>query len=607
MKNWRWLVPLFIFIASFSVRFVYLNQLESMPTFNYPIMDEKYHVEIAGKINSDEGYGDEPFYRAPLYPYFFSGLYQLTGKSLFWTRFIQIILGALLPLLIYLFGLKLFNNKVAFWATAVAVFYPTFLYYDSSLLITSLMVLLTAILVWQLYRCQENPRPFNFILAGLLLGLAGLARPNILILGPALFIWIWFVIKPRLGFKKAFIRYILIGIVSIIIILPVTARNYFVGKDLVFIAWQGGFNFFLGNNRLASGWSATVPGIDFTWEGGYREAIAIAEQNSGRELKRSEVSDYWYGMAFDEIKKSPGRYALLIFKKLLLFFNGYEIPNNQDLYFTREYVPLLIPLMFTRFIYFPFGLLAPLAIIGLFYSFKEWRKYLIFYLVIGSYLITLLLFFVCTRFRQPLLPYLILFAIAGIYGMVKQFRSSQKINSILISAGFIMLLIGCNYNILKLDAQNIKAENHLNMGLAYLEQNRLSRADKQFQISIKTDPSFAPAHSNLGIIATRRGKLVDATKHFRAALENEPYISDHYFNLSNNFADRGDIVSAVKVLEDARQVFPNHPKVLLRLSATYLQAGQLDSAQATIDECLQYIPNNDLARQIRNEIIRLKE
>ena len=75
--------------------------------------------------------------------------------------------------------------------------------------------------------------------------------------------------------------------------------------------------------------------------------------------------------------------------------------------------------------------------------------------------------------------------------MIKQFRSSHKINSILVSIGLILLLIGCNYNVLNLDAQNIKAENYLNIGLTYLEQNRLSQADKYFQISVKSDPSFA--------------------------------------------------------------------------------------------------------------------
>ena len=73
-ENQKWLIPLTIFALSFVVRYVHLNQYESFPTFSSPIMDELYHVQIAEKINSD-GYGNEPFFRAPLYPYFLAFTY----------------------------------------------------------------------------------------------------------------------------------------------------------------------------------------------------------------------------------------------------------------------------------------------------------------------------------------------------------------------------------------------------------------------------------------------------------------------------------------------------------------------------------------------------
>lgn len=158
--------------------------MQSIPTFDFPVMDEKYHVELAEQIN-DTGYGNEPFYRAPLYPYLLAMFFRITDSSPYWSRFIQIVFGSLLPLLIYLFGLKLFDRRVAFWAATIGVLYPTFIYYDATLLITSTMVILTALLLWQLYRLQDKPTLPGFIVAGLLLGLAGLARPNILLLGPA--------------------------------------------------------------------------------------------------------------------------------------------------------------------------------------------------------------------------------------------------------------------------------------------------------------------------------------------------------------------------------------------------------------------------------------
>ena len=143
-------IVIIIFAVSFLFRFIYLNQIESIPLFQNPILDELYHLELADQINSNEGLPDEPYFRAPLYPYFLSFIYRITGESIYFSRLIQIVLGSLLPVLIWFLGTKLFDRQIALIAAGIASFYPTFIYYDSSLLITSIMVLLTTLLIWQL-------------------------------------------------------------------------------------------------------------------------------------------------------------------------------------------------------------------------------------------------------------------------------------------------------------------------------------------------------------------------------------------------------------------------------------------------------------------------
>ncbi len=604
-KHRTWLVPLLILVVAFSARLAYLNQIQEMPTFNYPVMDEKYHVKLAEQINSDEGLPAEPFYRAPLYPYVFAFLHKISGESMYVPRFVQILFGMFVPLLVYFFGLRLFTPRVACWAGGVAALYPTLIYYDASLLITSLMVLLTMLLLFQLYRCQTRPCLFNFVLAGILIGLAGLARPNILLLGPVLILWIWLVIKPQIGWKKALIRYGVMGLFAFLIILPVTIRNYVVADDPVFIAWQGGFNFFLGNNRAASGWSATVPGIDMTWEGGYEEAIAIAEQAEQHKLKRSEVSDFWYDRAFEEINQDRAGFVALMFRKLRLFFNGFEIGNNQDLYFNRNYSPLLARLMFTGGLMFPYGLIAPLALLGVAFSIRKWRDYLLVYLVIGSYVMSLLLFFVCARFRQPVMPLLILLAVFGAIHLFELFRSRQKKNLILALFIFALLLVETNHDMLGLDPKHSDATSHANMGLAFLEENRLSRAYAEFKKSADLDPNYGSAFANLGTVTSRQGKLAEATAHLTRALSLEPNVPDRYTNLANNYFDRSDTASAIAVMEDGARQFPNNPAVMLRLALAYLDAGRLDQSRAIVVDVLRTYPENETARAIYTQIENL--
>jgi len=602
-ETYPWLIPAVLFVAAVAVRLVYLFQIESLPTFYHAIMDEGYHLVVADQIRSGT-LPAEPYYRAPLYPHVLGLLLTLTGSSLFWSRLIQIVMGAFLPLIMFGLGRRLFNRTVATWSAVVAVFYPTFLYYDATLLITSLMVLLTTLLTWQIYRTEMKPSALNCIAAGLLLGLAGLARPNILLLGPALIIWIIFSIRPTLGWKRAIGRYALIGLAAVVVVAPVTIRNYVAGNELVMIAWQGGFNFFLGNNRQASGWSATAPGIDGSWEGGYQQAIAIAEQARGRRLPRTEVSDYWYDVAFDEIRSAPGAFLALQVKKLRLFFNGYEIPNNQDIYLARDFAPVLKPLLFTGWIYFPYGLLAPLALLGLILSLRQWRRFLPVYLVLGSYIFSLMLFFVCARYRQPLLPLMILMAV---YGVQETARFVRRRNYRAIALFAILLLgltVESNHDMLRLDPNRVNAENHLMLGNAWRDQANANRAVNEYRTALSVDPTYALAHNNLGLLFAQRGNLRDAAGHFESAIRLDPQTIEPFYNLATVYLETGQATAAIGVLEKGRQVHPYDDYMELKLAMTYFEVGDMSQARQAVRRSLQLNRESQPARDLADRIRR---
>ncbi|MBU8934827.1 MAG: glycosyltransferase family 39 protein [candidate division Zixibacteria bacterium] len=597
-----WLVPLALFIAAITMRLIFLNQIQEFPTFDHPIMDEGYHVQVVDQINSDT-LPKEPFYRAPLYPYLLALFMQIAGGSLYWVRFIQIVLGSFLPLLVYGLGVRLFSRNIAFWATSLAVFYPTFLYYDVTLLITSLMVLLTALFVYQLYRCQSDPERLSlFVVAGLLLGLAGLARPNILLAGPVLAFWVWLILKPELGWRKALIRYALIGFASLIVILPITIRNYVVSDDPVFIAWQGGFNFYLGNNSEATGWSATVSDIDPTWQGGYRDAVAVAEHRLGGTLKKSEVSDFWYDLAWEEIVAHPGHFLTLQIKKARLFVNGYEIPNNQDIYFTRDFAPILRPLLSNGFVYWPFGLLMPLAILGFFFSLRRWRKFLALYLVSGAWILSLQMFFVCARYRQPLIPLILLFAVYAAVRIIELARRRDKRNLLLVCIAGVLLLWESNHDILHLSPQRVEAENRHMLGNAFNDQNNPIRAEKEFRKAIAADSTFAPGFNNLGMMLAQRGSWLEAADLFRHGITIDPQTVETFFNLATAYLELGDNEAAIDVLLRARQLHPFHDYVHLKLGMTYYEIGQLPQALEAVEQSLRINPSNETARQFYQQI-----
>ena len=596
-SNNRW--ALFgLVAAAFVVRLLFLNGMQGLIVFDIPHMDELYHLELARQILSSAGLPAEPFFRAPLYPYLFALVYHLTGESLYWSRFVQLVAGSFLPLLVLTLGSRLFDRRVGWAAALVAVVYPTFLYYDVALLITSLMTILTGLLLWQLYRSEEDPSWHNMVVSGLLLGMTGLARPNILLFGPVLLIWALTTLRAKLGLKQAILRYALIGIAALVVVVPVTVRNYVVSGETVFIAWQGGFNFYLGNHRGASGWSASAPGLDLSWKGGYAESIQIAEAAEGRALSKAEVSDYWFDRTYTDISADPAAFLGLMVRKLRLLVNGYEIPNNQNIYFARSFVPWLKPLLFSKGISFPFGVVAPLALVGLGLSLRRWRRYLLCYLLLTAYSISLLLFFVCARFRQPMLPVLLIFAVFGAIELYRLLMERKTRALAVAGTAFLVLFLHSNTDLLKLDPDRLAAQDQFMVGTAYLTQGNYDQAGTAFQAAIAADSTFAPSYANMGLIKIRQRQPAPAEQFFRRALRLEPGSLENYFNLAAVMIDQGKLEDAVALLENAVRLKPFNDEVHARLADAYTRVDRMPEALMAAREALHQNPQNVLARRL---------
>ena len=594
-----------LYALAFIARLIFLNQYQSMPSFDLPMMDEQYHLQIASMINSDAGMPAEPYFRAPLYLYFLAKVLLLTGGSLYWARFVQISIAALVPLLVFLVSRRFMSYRAALVSGGICALYPTLLFFDNSFLIESITGATILALCWQLYRSQDKPTTVNFALSGFLLGIAGLLRPNILPFGLALFLWVWFVIRPKLGVKLSLFRYVILGVVAFTTILPVTIRNRLVGHDNVLIAWQGGFNFYLGNNHAASGWAAAAPGLDLSWQGSYDDAIKIAERDAGHSLKRSEVSDYWYKRAYTEIAADPGSFIGLLTKKLRLFFNGEEIPNNQNTYLVREFVPILRLSLFRSPVYFPYGILAPLAIIGLVAVLSKWRQYLVIYLLIASYVATLLLFFVCDRYRQPVIPLLIVVAAAGVIHVRELVRKkSWRVLSV-YGVALGLLFIESNHSLIGMPANIRESEDRYGLGCSYLDKGLLPEAEKEFQQSVEADPYHGLSLLNLGNIQRQRTDMQGALNYYLKAVDADSTLWQGYLSAAAACKRLGQRSRWLELLQRAREVAPENEYVHLELALAYSELGDFKKAKEFIAEAKRLNPSESRILQSYDYIMKL--
>jgi tetratricopeptide (TPR) repeat protein len=585
-----------LFVLAFAVRLIYLLQIKSSPMFDTLTMCAGYHDQWAQMILQGEDLHEGVFFRAPLYAYFLASVYKILGHGYLWSRLIQFLIGSLSCILIYLLGKRIFNDRTGRIAGVVAALYGILIYFEGELLIPVLLVSLDLLVLLALLWARERPSSGRWPLCGGLLGLSAIARPNILLVGAAFVIWIVFNFRgkdARIGSKSIlYAGSFVLG--AVLIISPVTLRNYLKGGDFVLIASQGGMNFYIGNNPQSDGASAVLPGARSTWWGLCEDGTRFAEEETRRTLKPSQVSRFWYAKAAKFLVKEPLGFLKLMAKKFALFWNGNELSNNRDLYFFARSAPLLKLLIWRFVIYFPFGLIAPLALVGIILSHKNSKDVLVLELFLFVYMLSVVLFFVTARYRVPVIPVLILFSAYAadrfVY-MIKNKKMSELVKYLVV---FLIILIPVNLEIPGYSTEN-PGQAHYALGSVYSEKGDRVRAAEEFEKAVYHNPNLAEAYVNLGSIYGDQGKHKLALEHYNKALEKGADSAFVLYNMGIEYQNQGLFDQAQEKYELSLSLRDDNPKVHYLLGEIYLKKGMVQEAKGQYEKTLRDDPRYALA------------
>ncbi len=585
-KDREKIIVLGIFVLAYALRFIYLLQMKSSPLFFSPTMDPLYHDVWAQNIAGGNWIGGKVFFRAPFYVYFLAIVYKIFGHDYIIPRLIQHLVGSFSCVLVYFLARKLFNRKVAVVSGLIAATYGMFIYFEGELLLDSFLVLFDLLLILFLLKARENPKFSKWFLCGIILGLSAITRPNIIVFIPVVWLWIFLVFRKKKTLKaiQTYSASFLLG--SILIISPVTLRNMIAGGDTVLIASQGGINFYIGNNENADGVSAIFYKED--WQ--YRDFQQMAERETGKSLKPSEISSFYYRKGVDFYLENPSSAFKLLVKKLYLFWNRFEISNNQDIHFFRRYSSLI------RTLPLGFWLVGPLGLAGMVLSMlhrkrqtkksrdrlRSQRKRLSLpILFVFSYMISVVMFFVTARFRLPVIPFLIIFSGFSLVWLrervLKKDISSLKL-SFLILLPFAIL---SNSNAYHLGVGDF-SQAHFSLGNLHLKEGRLDLALMEYESALAVNPRVSRVHLNWGMVHFRKGDYDKAEKEFLAELELNPDEAKAYNNLSSVYLRQGFRDKAEQMAEKAVQLDNRYANAYMNLALSYLESGKTDEAKETL-------------------------
>ena len=639
-RRWMFTGLVAVFALALAVRLYYLHEIRTSPLFTAPVVDARTYTEDARYFSDVAFVGrPAPFWQPPLYPVLLGVLFAVAGDDLYLPRLIQAVIGAFVCVLICLLGYRVFGVGIGLGAGIAAALYGPLIYFGGELLPTLLACCLNLLVLWVLMAGR-------YLLAGILLGLSALAVANILLFVPVLLGWIFAFgggptplaplpkrkegtasASPSLAERGTGLRstrrltaaaLLLLG--CALVIAPVAYRNWAVGGDLVLISHNAGINFYIGNNAAYEQTTRIRPGRDWA------ELVEMPERRAGIE-QPSAKSRYFFGQSWQYMTDEPLDFTGLLAHKGYLFLRGDEIPRNRDLYFARNDSALLSVLLWKKGLAFPFGLVAPLALLGLFAVLRSSEKLSenplwvalsripsfprkressggrdgpqrfqtasdpvegrLLALFVACYALSVVLFFVTGRYRLPAVPVLLLFAACGV-----RFLWQRPWPALAAVAG---LLVFCNVATGAMDREG-NAHEHYYLGYAYEERDMPAHAARHFRRAIARDSTFAEPLLALAALhgeAKHYGKAIEL---YRRYLKTQPNDVDMRFLLGHTalLARRYD--EAAAAYSEVAAARPNWAAAHGGLGYALLMTDQPQRAARAYSRTLELNPDSTLVR-----------
>ncbi|MFC1576228.1 tetratricopeptide repeat protein [Candidatus Omnitrophota bacterium] len=588
-----------IFFLALALRVLYLDQIKDTYLFYSPIVDsgayDQSGVQAAsGDTSKIYSY---PLFRIPFYRLFLGIIYKVGGHNVYLARFIQAIVGALSCCLIYALAGLVFNRKTAFIAGLAASLYWPFIAFDAKFLPVNLAIFCSLLGILSISKFFERRKIPWIFAGGAALALASIARANIALVLPALFLWILFYFWKNAGAKKSlfYAGFFLAGF--LFVMAPLLAKDYSARKEFMPIQKNYGVGVYFGadldriNIKPGSTWRKLMRELLD------KDLVHIQERNI-----------YFLNKTAQIIFSDPAGYMAGLAKKIYILWNYYEFSPRECINYFRSK---------SRFLSLPlpsFGWVAAFSILGMILAWgKSREKATPLYIFVFMYQVALLPFMPLARYRLPIVPFLIVFAsycVTEIFAVIREKKWGVFAG---YTAALLPILILTNTNpfleyLQKFDRPyyhegrarlrslgdednalaNLKvalkkhpkdADIYAAMGYGYARKGDLGKAEVCYAQALDIESRFPEAMNSLGTIYAKQGRIVEAKVLFKKVLAEFPDKSvDAHINLGNCYKMEGNYDMAEGEYKRALFLEPDYPPALYRLALLYEETGNPEAA-----------------------------
>jgi tetratricopeptide (TPR) repeat protein len=573
------------------LRLLHVWQMHDTPYFTVLMGDARAYDAWAQQIAAGDWIGRDVFYQAPLYPYFLAGVYSIAGHDTIVVRVVQALLGSAACVLLGLTGRRLFSQRAGLVTGLGLAIYAPAVFFDGLMQKSVLDVFFICLSSWLLSDLIREPRRTRtWIWLGLAMGGLSLTRENALVLVFIVALWALAGIRTsrpeRLRSTAAFV----LAIAAVL--LPVAVRNHAVGGGFYLTTSQFGPNFYIGNHAGADGTYASLRFGRGAPEYERQDATELAELASGRTLTPAEVSSYWTGRAIDFITTQPASWMTLMGRKVLLLWNRSEMVDTES---QETYAERSLPLRATGW-FAHFGVLVPLALFGVVVTWSDRRRLGILYALTLAYAASVVMFYVFARYRFPLVPFLVLFAGAGLAAGAAWIRARRFGQLASVAGALVAAAVFANWPVLS--SSLMRAITESNLAAALQEDNRIDEALAHYRRAIDIRPDYAPAYNNMGTALRANGQVDQAIAVYQRALAAAPDYPDAHYNLANALLEQNRHEEAAEHFRIALRSIPDSAGTRNNLGIALMNEGKVEEAIEQFQQALQADPQS--TKTLRN-------
>ena len=326
------------------------------------------------------------------------------------------------------------------------------------------------------------------------------------------------------------------------------------------------------------------PNIFITRTQGFEHAgfVIEASKRMGRKLTTIEASDYWYGQSFNFIKNNPLQWVGLLAKKFFIFWNAYELPiNGLEYNICKNYFPLLkAPLI-------NFGIIAPLALLGMILLFNKNEKLNLLLLYTFMYLLGAIIYYNSSEYRFPVVISLFIFAAFTIWWIVNKLIKQEILPVVYATIGLFPLVLLVNNNLFKVDDQSNNGTIYNNIGTLFVCAGDYNNAIRHYKQAVIAYPEGLEFRDNLAHALYNSGMKYMAIDEYNKTIALiRTHISDDEINITTT--------------SESKQSYSYYSsKIRFKLGEIYMQTNQFEKAR---DQFIAFLKHDSISIYAMNNL-----